>query len=129
MGFVGLSLKQRFFPWKQAEAFYRTRENSESAVRLLHGLQLGNLPLQASTDSRYLAWISKPEDQERAGGHFRFSDRLNRSRDLEDETGIMEHLQPVVRVDEHGIQRHMPRGNITHYPQAGYSLLESERAN
>lgn len=127
MGFISLRLKLRFFPWKQAEAFYSTAENAQSAVRLLNGLQLGKLPLQASIDGRFLAWISKPEAHERPGGHYRFGNRLNQDQSLQAEQAVVEYMQPVVHVDERGIQRHMSRGLIMHYPQAGYSLWEERR--
>lgn len=122
MGFISLQLKQQFFAWKQAEAFYRTAENAGGAVRLLQGHQLGRLPLQASTDHRFLAWASKPGENEQVGGYRDFDTRLNQDKNLKMEPAVVEYLQPVVHVDEQGIQRHIPRGMIMHYPRAGYSV-------
>lgn len=127
VGLISLRLGRRSFPWKQAEAFYSTAENAQSAVRLLHGLQLGKLPLQASIDSRFLAWISKTEKHKRPGGHYRFGNRPNQNQSLREEQAVVEYMQPVVHVDERGIQRHMSRGSIMHYPQSGYSLWDGRR--
>lgn len=132
MGFISLRMKRRFFAWKQAEAFYRTAENAKSAVRLLQGLQLGRLPLQASTDGRFLAWAGKPAENEQMDGYNDFDTRLNQDRSLRaepTEPAVVEYVQPVVLVDEWGIQRHMSRGTMMHYPRAGYSVWKERSSD